>query len=83
MRREKRAEPACYNSAMTAKQALLELIETMSEEEAEEVLVQLREDPVDYDPLTPEEEAQLAESRAAVAAGDTVSADEHFRRLNV
>ena len=68
---------------MTAKQALLELVETMSEEEAEEVLVQLREGLIDYDPLTPEEEAQLEESAKAIQAGDTISAEDLFKQLGV
>ena len=68
---------------MTAKQALLELVETMSEEEAEGLLVQLKEDLIDYDPLTPEEEAQLAESNRAIEAGDTIPAGGLFKHLGV
>ena len=68
---------------MTAKQALLELVETMSEEEAEGLLVQLKEDLIDYDPLTPEEEAQLVESDRAIESGDKIPAEELFKQLGV
>jgi hypothetical protein len=83
-RRETRpVRSSCYNQAVTAKQALLELVESMSEEDAEELLSQLEQDGVDYEPLTAEEEAQLNESKAAFDAGDFVSADEYFKRLDL
>jgi len=83
VRREKRAEPACYNSAMTAKQALLELVETMSEEEAEEVLARIEWEATEFEELTPEEAAEVEVGRAEFAAGHSVSADEYFKRLKV
>lgn len=68
---------------MTAKQALLELVETMSEEEAEELLAQLEWESTEFDELTPEEEAEVEAGRADIAAGNSVNADEYFKRLKV
>ena len=72
------------------------LVDQLTEREltvAERMLTQLREahDPVlralanaplDDEPLTPEEEAALAEGYADLAAGRTVPNDELWRRLN-
>lgn len=72
---------------MTAKEKLRERVEALSEEEASEALrlLDLRGDPViaafrdappDDEPLTPEEEAALAESRAEYRRGEGVPLDE-------
>ncbi len=68
---------------MTAKQALLERVQAMSEEEAEEVLAQLEWESTEFEELTPEEEAEVEAGRAEFAAGNSVSADEYFKRLKV
>ena len=78
--------------AMTAKEQLRQRIEAFSEEEAVEalrlldlsddpVLVAFRDAPVDDEPFTEEDEAALAEARADIAAGQTVSLDEALREL--
>jgi hypothetical protein len=75
---------------MTAKEQLRRRIETFSENEAAEALrlLDLRNDPVvaafrdaplDNEPFTEEDEAALAEARADLAAGRTVSLDEAMR----
>jgi hypothetical protein len=75
---------------MTAKEQLRQRIEAFSEEEAVEalrlldlrndpVVVAFRDAPVDDEPFTEEDEAALAEARADIAAGRTVSLDEAMR----
>ncbi len=77
---------------MTAKQQHRERIDAFSEEEANEALRlwDLREDPMviafrdapfDDEPVTAEEEAAMAEARADLAAGRTVSLEEAMREL--
>lgn len=69
---------------MTAKQALLEFVETMTEEDAEELLARLEWESSEFDDdPTPEEEAMLAEARTAIAAGDVLSAEELFKELGI
>ena len=75
---------------MTAKEQLRQRIEAFSEDEAVEALrlLDLRNDPVvvtfrdaqiDDEPFTEEDETALAEARADLAAGRTVSLDEVMR----
>lgn len=77
---------------MTAKQQLLERVETFSEQEAAEALrlwdlradplvVAFRDAPLDDEPVTAEEEAAMAEARADLAAGRTVSLEEAMREF--
>jgi LmbE family N-acetylglucosaminyl deacetylase len=77
---------------MSAKEELRERIDALSEEEASEalrlldlradlVVVAFRDAPVDDEPFTKEDEEALAEARADVAAGRTVSLDEAMREL--
>lgn len=77
---------------MTAKQQLRERIETFSEQEASEALrlwdlradpmvIAFRDAPLDDEPVTPEEEAAIAEARADIDAGRTVSLDEAMREF--
>lgn len=77
---------------MTAKEQLRERIEALSEEEAAaalrlldaraDPLTRLLDDaPIDDEPTTPEEEAAVAEARADIAAGRTISLDEIKREL--
>lgn len=81
--RTKGGDGACYDLCMTAKQALLERVHAMSEEEAEEMLAQLEWESTEFEALTPEEAAEVEAGRAESAAGDSVSADEYFERLKV
>lgn len=77
---------------MTAKEELRERVEALSEEQAGEALrlLELGADPVvaafrdarvDDEPFTEEDESALAEARADVAAGRTVSLDEAMREF--
>jgi hypothetical protein len=72
---------------MTAKEKLRARIEALSQQEAEQTLrlLDMRADPMiaafmdapfDDEPLTPEEEAALEESRAEHGAGESVPLDE-------
>ncbi len=72
---------------MTAKEQLRERIETLTEAEAADTLRLLdqRRDPLarllenaplDDEPVTPEEEAAIAEANADIAAGRLISVDE-------
>ena len=77
---------------MTAKEQLRERIETLTEREAERTL-RLLDDmrdpmsrclddaPLDDEPVTPEEEAAVAEAEADIAAGRTVSLEEILREF--
>lgn len=69
---------------MTAKQALMELVEAMTEE-AKEALAQFEWDAAEFDdePLTEDEEAQLLAAEHAIATGDTVHAEDVFKSLGV
>ncbi len=73
-------------------QRLRERIEAFSEDEAAETLRLLDqradplmrfldEAPLDDEPVTPAEEAAVAEADAAIAAGETVSLDEILREF--
>jgi hypothetical protein len=77
---------------MTAKEQLRQRVEAFSEDEAVEalrlldlrndpVIVAFRDAPVDDEPFSEEDEAALAEARADIAAGHTVSLDEAMREL--
>jgi len=46
------------------------------------VIVAFRDAPIDDEPFTEEDEAGLAEARADVAGGRTVSLDEAMRELD-
>jgi PHD/YefM family antitoxin component YafN of YafNO toxin-antitoxin module len=77
---------------MTAKEQLRERIETLTEREAERTL-RLLDDlrdpltkflddaPIDDEPTTPAEEAAVAEARADIAAGHTISLEEIKREF--
>lgn len=73
-----------YTAGMTAKQALMELVEAMTEE-AKEALAQFEWDAAEFDdePLTEDEEAQLLAAEHAIATGDTVHAEDVFKSLGV
>lgn len=72
---------------MTAKEQLLQRVQTLSEDEAAETLRMLdqRSDsltrlldnaPEDDEPTTPEEEALVQEARDEIARGETITLDE-------
>jgi hypothetical protein len=78
---------------MTAKEQLLQRVQTLSEDEAAEtlrlldqrtedpVIAAFRDAPLDDEPWTEEDEQAAAEGRADLAAGRTVSLDEAMRDL--
>ncbi len=77
---------------MTAKEQLLQRVQTLTEDEAAEtlrlldyrtdpVIAAFRDAPVDDEPWTEEDEAAAAEGRADLAAGRTVSLEEAMREL--
>ena len=77
---------------MTAKEQLLERVMKLSEAEADETLrlLSTRDDPVlrllddaplEDEEISAEEEAAVAEGRADIAAGRTVSLDEAMREF--
>jgi hypothetical protein len=77
---------------MTAKERLRERVEAFSEEEAGEALrlwelradpmvVAFRDAPLDDEPVTPEEEAAMAEAQADLSARRTVSLEEAMREF--
>jgi len=68
---------------VTAKQALLERVETMSEEEAEELLQRLDWESTDFEELTPDELARVAEGQRQIAAGESVDGETLFRELGL
>ena len=68
---------------MTAKQALIERVESMTEEEAAELLAQLEWESTEFEELTPAELAEVAEAEAQVARGDTVPLRDALRRLSL
>jgi hypothetical protein len=78
---------------MTAKEQLLQRVQTLTEDEAAEtlrlldqrtedpVIAAFRDAPLDDEPWTEEDEQAAAEGRADLAAGRTVSLDEAMRDL--
>jgi len=68
---------------MTAKQALHERIEHLSEDEAEELLARLDWESTETETLTEEELAEVLAGKREVAAGESVDGEEVFRRLNL
>ncbi len=66
---------------MTAKQALRELVEDLSEEDAEEMLQRLSWEADPEELLTEGEAAGLRDAIAEGERGATVSGDEVFRSL--
>jgi len=77
---------------MTAKEQLLQRVQTLTEDEAAETLRLLdqRTDsltrlldnaPLDDEPVTPEEEALIAEANADIAAGRTIPLAEILREF--
>ena len=80
---------------MTAKEKLHQVVDEISELEAERVLeiiarrrerdpviAAFEDAPIDDEPLTPEEEASLDEARAEYERGETVPLDEFMREFD-
>jgi Tfp pilus assembly ATPase PilU len=78
---------------MTTKEALHRLIDNMPDEQAEQLMtglnnrdpiaVSLALAPIDDEPLTPEEEAALAEADDDVARGNLISTEQLRRELGL
>lgn len=68
---------------MTAKQAFHQFVESLSEEDAEEILARILWELEPEEVLTEEEEASLMEAKAEVARGEVVDAEVVFRRFGL
>jgi hypothetical protein len=68
---------------MTAKEALHEKVEGLSEDEAAELLARLEWEATETEDLTDEELAEVLEGERQLAAGDSVSGKELFARLGL
>ena len=68
---------------MTAKQALFERIESLSEEEAAELLAKIDWDSTEYEELTEEEAAEVAASQAEYDRGESVDVEAALQRLGL
>ena len=68
---------------LTAKQALIERVETMTDEEAAELLNQLEWESTEFDTLSDDALRELADAEAEVSRGEIVSAAEVLRRLGL
>jgi hypothetical protein len=68
---------------MTAKQALHERIESLSEEEAAELLARIDWDSTEYEELTTDEAAEVAASQSEYQRGESVDGDDALRRLGL
>lgn len=68
---------------MTAKEALRERIDSLTEKEAAELLDRLEWESTEEEELTPEEWARVREGQRQIAAGETVDAGELFKELGL
>jgi len=68
---------------MTAKQALRERIEQLSEDEAEELLARLDWEATETETLTDEEMEEVLAGEREIEAGESVGGEEVFRRLRL
>jgi hypothetical protein len=68
---------------MSAKQALRDHIERLTEEEAAELLAQIAWDSTETESLTEDELKELAESEQEFARGEYSDGQEVFRRLGL
>lgn len=79
--------PACgrlpYTDYVTAKQALRDLVDTLSEDDAEELLQRLAWETQPEEHLTDEEAQDLVEAIAEGERGETVGGTEVFRALGL
>lgn len=68
---------------MTAKEALRERIDDLTEEEAEEWLARMEWESTEFDELTDEEMADVLAGRAEIQAGNSIDGEELFRKLGI
>ena len=68
---------------MTAKEALRERIESLTEEEAAELLAKIDWDSTEYEELTEAEAAEVAASQAEYGRGESVDGEPALRRLGL
>jgi PHD/YefM family antitoxin component YafN of YafNO toxin-antitoxin module len=68
---------------MTAKQALAEYIEGLTDEEAEELLARLDWESTEEEHLSPAEMEEMLAGEAEIARGEKVSLESLIRRLNL
>jgi hypothetical protein len=68
---------------MTAKQALRERVERLSEQEAAEWLARIEWESTESEALTDEEMAQVLAAEREFAEGKSVSGEEVFRKLGL
>lgn len=66
---------------MTAKEALHDRIESLTEDEAAELLDQLEWESSEEETLTPEQWARVQEGEREIAAGEVVDASEFIARF--
>ena len=68
---------------MTAKEALRERIDDLSEEEAAELLAQIEWDATEEEELTPEEMELVRQSQLEYERGEGIVGEELFRQLGL
>jgi hypothetical protein len=68
---------------MTAKEALRERIDDLSEEEAAELLAQIEWDATEEEELTPEEMELVRQSQLEYERGEGIDGEELFRQLGL
>lgn len=71
-----------YTSRVTAKEALHEHVDRLSEAEAEEWLLRMEWESTETEELTAAERRRWLEGKHQIAAGDWVDAEELFADLN-
>lgn len=72
-----------YNWRVTAKQALRERVEHLSEDEAAEWLARMEWDSTDSESLTDEQLQDVLAGKREIADGESVDGEELFRRLKL
>jgi hypothetical protein len=68
---------------MTAREALKERIDSLTEEEAAEWLARMEWEAAETETLTDEEMSQVLAAEDEFAGGDSVSGEEVFRKLGL
>ena len=72
-----------YNGRMSAKQALRDRIERLSEEEAAELLARIEWESTEVETLSEAELKELAESEEEFSRGEASDAEDVYRRLKL
>jgi len=72
-----------YNVVMTAKQALRDRVERLSEEEAAEWLARFEWESTETETLTDEEMARVLAAEREFSEGKSVGGEEVFRKLGL